>query len=66
MSMSKMMERDLDSVHGGSILPIEVKEGDTLGAIAQKFRMSVEDICRWNDIKDPNQIHAGQILKLKF
>lgn len=41
-----------------------VKKGDTLTAIAKKFRTTVDALVKKNNIKDPNKIYAGQILKL--
>lgn len=42
-----------------------VVPGDTLDAIAAKVGKSVQDLQSWNDIKDPNVIKDGQILKLE-
>ena len=39
-----------------------VKPGDTLWEIAKKFRSTVFDITRVNDIEDENKIYAGQQL----
>lgn len=41
-----------------------VKTGDTLSAIAKRFRTTVVDLVKLNNIKDPDVIHAGQVLKL--
>ena len=41
-----------------------VKGGDTLGAIASKFRVTVADLTRWNGIKNPNVISVGQKLRI--
>lgn len=41
-----------------------VKKGDTLSGIAKRFKTSVADIVKLNNIKDPDVIHAGQVLKL--
>lgn len=56
----------LDNVWGGSKIPYIVQIGDTLGELSKKFHCSVEDICRWNDIPDPNKIFAEQKLIFKF
>ena len=64
--MSKILDEELDAVTGGTIIVITIEDGDTLGALAKKFRCSVDDLCRWNDIKDPNVIQAGQKLKVYF
>lgn len=42
-----------------------VKKGDTLSKIAKEYGLTVKMICEWNpDIKDPNLIRVGQVLKL--
>jgi len=40
----------------------EVEAGDTLGLIAEKFDVSVEDITKINQIKDPNSLAVGMLL----
>lgn len=42
-----------------------VKKGDTLSEIAKKYGTTVSQLQKLNNIKDPNVIYAGQILKLK-
>lgn len=39
-----------------------VQEGDTLGAIAQTYGVSVEDLIAANDLADPNVLSVGQTL----
>lgn len=39
-----------------------VKPGDTLWAIAKKFRSTIQDIARVNNIEDVNKIYSGQQL----
>ena len=39
-----------------------VKPNDTLWNIAKKFRSTVEDIVRVNNIEDENKIYPGQQL----
>lgn len=45
-----------------SIIIYFVKEGDSLWKIAKKFRSTVEDIARVNNIEDVNKIYPGQQL----
>ena len=52
----------LDVVNGGSRIPYIIQTGDTLGELSKKFKCSIEEICRWNNIKDPNKINAGDTL----
>lgn len=42
-----------------------VKFGDTLTRISNKFNVSIETLCKWNNIKDPNKIYAGSLLRVK-
>lgn len=42
----------------------EVKEGDTLWAIAKKNGLSVEVLAAVNELRDQDRIHAGQVLKM--
>lgn len=39
-----------------------IQSGDTLGAIAKRFGVSVNDLAAWNNIQDPNRIYTGQRL----
>jgi lysozyme len=41
-----------------------VKAGDTLSAIAAKFRTTYQELAKINGIADPNKIYPGQVLKL--
>ena len=41
-----------------------VKSGDTLSEIAKKFNTTVANLQTLNNIKDPNKISVGQVLKL--
>jgi LysM repeat protein len=41
-----------------------VSQGDTLGMIAKRFGISVDELQELNEIDDPNQISVGQVLRL--
>lgn len=41
-----------------------VKKGDTLGAIAKQFNISLEELIKLNNIKNPNLIRSGQQLDI--
>ena len=41
-----------------------VESGDTLGAIAKKYDLKVDDLVTWNKIKDPDMIIVGQKIEL--
>lgn len=42
-----------------------VRPGDTLSAIASKHGVSMADLQRWNDIRDPSHIRVGQTLTIR-
>lgn len=42
----------------------QVRNGDSLSRIAGKFRLSVDDILRWNPLNSPNHLKPGQSLTL--
>lgn len=48
-----------------STSPYTVKSGDTLSKIAAKHNTTVAKLVKLNKIKDPDQIYAGQKIKLK-
>ena len=68
MAMDKVAMNDelLDQVTGGSMLPYVVQAGDTLSAIAKKYNVTLEQLMKWNNIKDPNLLTVGQRLVIKF
>lgn len=41
-----------------------VKAGDTLSGIASKYGTTYQELARINNIKNPNLIYAGQVLKI--
>ncbi|MFI3277796.1 MAG: transglycosylase SLT domain-containing protein [Rikenellaceae bacterium] len=41
-----------------------VRSGETLGAIARKYRVSVKQLMAWNNIKSAHKIRVGQRLKV--
>lgn len=41
-----------------------VKSGDTLGDIAKRSGVSVDNLVKWNNIKNKNLISVGQVLKM--
>ena len=40
------------------------QSGDNLTKIAKKYNTTVEQIAKWNNIKDPDKIKVGQVLKV--
>ena len=41
-----------------------VKKGDTLSAIASKYATTYQRLASYNNIKNPNKIHPGQIIRV--
>lgn len=41
-----------------------VEPGDTLGGIAAKYDLALDDLVRWNAIGDPDLITVGQKIEL--
>jgi LysM repeat protein len=52
---------DSAPARGGSIT-VTVQRGDTLGAIAKKFDVTVAELMDENNISDPRRVRAGQVL----
>ena len=63
---TKMNDDQLDQVTGGSVLPYRVQPGDSLAVIAKKYNVTVDQLIKWNDIKNPDMLTVGQQLKIKF
>ena len=49
---------------GGKKIVITIASGDTLWGIAQEYGVTVQELCQWNGIKDPNYIRAGASLTI--
>ena len=49
---------------GGRKIVITIASGDTLWGIAQEYGVTVQQLCQWNNIKDPNYIRAGASLTI--
>lgn len=62
----KMNDDMMEEVTGGSVLPYTVQPGDSLDRIAKKYNVTVDQLQKWNNIKDPNFLTVGQQLKIKF
>lgn len=43
-------------------LTYKIRWGDTLSRIAVRFKVTVEELCEWNDIINPNRIYAGRTI----
>ena len=49
----------------GQMTPYKVQRGDSLYAIAGKFKVSVDDIVSWNSLDPGKHLQPGQTLKLR-
>lgn len=43
---------------------VVVLKGDTLGQIANEYNCSVEELAKYNNIKNPGLIYPGQVINL--
>ncbi len=68
MAIDKVAMNDelMNEVTGGSVLPYVVQAGDTLGALAKKYNVTLEQLMKWNNIKNPDILTVGQHLVIKF
>ncbi len=41
-----------------------VESGETLGGIAAKYKLKLDDLIRWNNIENPDHIGVGQKIEL--
>lgn len=42
----------------------KIQKGDCLGKIAEKFGVTVQELQKWNNIKNINVIYEGNTLKI--
>jgi membrane-bound lytic murein transglycosylase D len=56
----------VEQVEGRTRATVQVQAGDSLWAIAQKFGVRVEELCRWNGIQNPrrHKLQVGRELVL--
>ena len=47
----------------GKYITYKVRKGDTLGKIANKYKVSVKNLKKWNNLKN-NTINIGRVLKI--
>ena len=51
-------------VNHGSYIVYTVAAGDVLSGIAIRFGVTVQQICQWNNIKNPDLIYINQKLTI--
>lgn len=58
----EMIERSLNGIGANGARIYTVRQGDTLTAIAREYRVSVEDLIKWNKLSNPDRLQTGQRL----
>ncbi|MBW1645852.1 MAG: LysM peptidoglycan-binding domain-containing protein [Deltaproteobacteria bacterium] len=48
----------------GRVKKVRLRRGDTLWKVARRYRVSVQQLCLWNNLRQDAIIHPGQVLKL--
>ncbi|MCD6151377.1 MAG: LysM peptidoglycan-binding domain-containing protein, partial [Deltaproteobacteria bacterium] len=43
---------------------VKVRRGDTLWKVSRKYGLTVDQLCRWNGLKERSILHPGQVLSL--
>ena len=66
METNKLESEQLEQVIGGTQIPYLIQPGDTLVKIAERNHCTVEQLCRWNNIKPEDPILVNQKLVLRF
>lgn len=66
LSLNKKLTVRLDSDVKGvnRNVSYKVRSGDSLSTIASKFKVSVADLMKWNQLDADNYLQPGQVLKL--
>lgn len=59
----ELSDEKLENVTGG-IQYHTIQSGETLSMIAQKYSTTVEQLCRWNMISNPNYIVRGKKIRI--
>ena len=61
-----LKDESLDEVTGGTKIPYAIQPNDTLQTIADRFHCSVEQLCRWNKIRESDALQPNKTLFIKF
>ena len=66
--MNKIMDNEMEEISGGAGLTAQyhlIKQGETLGGIAEKYGTSVIKLLSLNpQIENPNLIYAGEKIRI--
>ena len=63
VDIDKMLKGAKENNGAGNLIRHKIKDGETLGGIALKYKVSVKQIMKWNNMKNSN-IRAGKYLKI--
>ena len=63
LNIEQMLKEAKENNGAGNLIRHKIKAGETLGSIANKYRVSVKQIMKWNDMRNSN-IRAGKYLKI--
>lgn len=63
VDIDKMLKEAKENNGAGNLIRHKIKDGETLGGIALKYKVSVKQIMKWNNMKNSN-IRAGKYLKI--
>ena len=63
VNIDKMLKEAKENNGAGNLIRHKIKNGETLGSIAIKYKVSVKQIMKWNDLRNSN-IRAGKYLKI--
>ncbi|MBQ3372116.1 MAG: LysM peptidoglycan-binding domain-containing protein [Oscillospiraceae bacterium] len=68
--MTEINDFDLQNVTGGaysgSVFKYQVKKGDVLSVIAQRYGTDVKTICDLNSIRNADAIDVGQVILVPY
>ena len=59
----ELSDETLEDVTGGKQY-YTIQRGESLSMIAKKYSTTVENLCRWNMIPNPNYIVAGKRIRV--
>ena len=64
---SKYAARRIADALGEPLLSLNdrIKSGDTLGAIARRYRVTTAQLMRWNGIKNAHKLRLGQRIRIE-
>lgn len=66
VAVTKLLPQNggVDGRRRSSVIYYTVMSGDTLYAIARRFGVTVEELVKYNSIKDADRIYPGQVLRI--